>query len=178
MILSLFENLDEELEGWLIHSENYQALKTILPKYDGKIKSIYIDPPYNTDASAILYKNNYKDSSWSLTLLENRLQLANSLLRSNGIICIAVDDEEFSALNLMAKQIFEKQVGIAVVRSNPAGRKTKGKFAPAHEYAVFLGKSENSIPGCLEKTEKSLARYPKQDEDGLCLGELYSFWKS
>lgn len=164
-ILSLFENLDEELDGWLIHSENYQALKTLLPKYEGRIKSIYIDPPYNTDASAILYKNNYKDASW-LTLMENRLTLAQPLLTSHGIICVAIDDEECAPLHLMLKQMFSKPIGIAVVRSNPAGRKTKGKFAPAHEYAIFFGKSEDSIPGSLEKTEKSLARYPKIDEKG------------
>lgn len=164
-ILSLFENLDEELEGWLIHSENYQALKTILPKYEGKIKCVYIDPPYNTDASAILYKNNYKDASW-LTLMENRVQLAHSLLTPDGIICVAIDDEEATPLNLVLKQLFTKPLGVAVVRSNPAGRKTKGKFAPAHEYALFYGKSEKSIPGSLEKSEKSLARYPHKDAKG------------
>jgi adenine specific DNA methylase Mod len=164
-ILNSFESLDEELDGWLIHSENYQALKTLLPKYEGRIKSVYIDPPYNTDASAILYKNNYKDSSW-LTLMENRLTLVQRMLTPDGIICVAIDDEEFAPLNLLMKQIFNKPVGIAAVRSNPAGRKTKGKFAPAHEYAVFYGKSEDSIPGSLEKTEKSLARYPKKDEKG------------
>lgn len=162
-ILSLFDNLDAELEGWLIHSENYQALKTILPKFENSVSSIYIDPPYNTDASAILYNNNYKDSSW-LTLMENRLQLATSLLHPKGIICIAIDDEEFSLLNIMSRQIFAKQIGVAAVRSNPAGRKTKGKFAPAHEYALFYGKTEYAVPGSLPKTKKSLARYPHKDE--------------
>ncbi|MEM3855988.1 MAG: hypothetical protein QW298_02360, partial [Candidatus Micrarchaeaceae archaeon] len=47
-ILSLFDNIDSELDGWLIHSENYQALNTILPKFKGKVKVVYIDPPYNT----------------------------------------------------------------------------------------------------------------------------------
>jgi 16S rRNA G966 N2-methylase RsmD len=47
-IVALFDNLDEALDGWLIKSENYQALRTILPKWRGKVKAIYIDPPYNT----------------------------------------------------------------------------------------------------------------------------------
>jgi adenine-specific DNA-methyltransferase len=164
-VLSLFENLDEELEGWLIHSDNYQALKTILPKFQNRIQTIYIDPPYNTDASSIIYQNNYKDSSW-LSLMENRLQLAHSLLKDDGMICVAIDDEEFPQLKLLLQDIFEKTCGVAVVRSNPAGRKTKGKFAPAHEYALFYGKSEKSVPASLEKTEKSLARYPRKDERG------------
>ena len=53
-----------------------------------------------------------------------------------------------------------------MVRSNPQSRKTKGKFSPAHEYALFLGASSESVPGSLEITEKRLARYPKEDEKG------------
>ena len=62
--------------------------------------------------------------------------------------------------------IFLKEIGIAPVRSNPAGRKTTGRFAPAHEYALFYGKSEDSIPGSLSKTKGSLARFPKEDNKG------------
>jgi len=164
-ILALFENLDEAIDGWLIHSENYQALNTIKEKFRGKVQAIYIDPPYNTDASAIIYANNYKSSSW-LTLMENRLSINKDFLKSNGLICIAIDDEQLCELKPIVKNIFPKEIGIVPVRSNPAGRKTKGKFAPAHEYAVFYGASENSIPGSLELTEKRLARYPKEDENG------------
>jgi len=60
-ILGLFggpgQGLDESLDGWLVHSENYQALNTFIPKFSGKVKAIYIDPPYNTDASEINYVN-------------------------------------------------------------------------------------------------------------------------
>jgi len=165
-LLASFDNLDGKIEGLLIKSENWQALNLLEKKYREKVKVIYIDPPYNTDASAILYKNDLKDSSW-LTLIENRLRLAYSVLARNGIICIAIDDEEVLGLRFILSQIFMKQVGIAVVRSNPAGRKTKGRLAPAHEYALFFGKSEEqSIPGPLDKTEKSLARFPNEDEKG------------
>ena len=164
-ILALFEDLDASLDGWLIHSENYQALNTLLPKFSQRVEAIYIDPPYNTDASAIIYSNNYKDSSW-ITLMENRLNVARYYLTHDGIICVAIDDEEQAASRFLLSTIFAKQVGIASVRSNPAGRKTKGKFAPAHEYALFFGSSESSIPSALSKSEKSLARYPKKDENG------------
>jgi adenine-specific DNA-methyltransferase len=164
-ILALFDDLDSALDGWLIHSENYQALNTLLPKFNQRVEAIYIDPPYNTDASAIIYSNNYKDSSW-ITLMENRLNLARDYLTADGIICVAIDDEEAIVSRFLLSSIFSKQVGIAAVRSNPAGRKTKGKFAPAHEYALFFGKSESSIPNALSKSENSLARYPKEDENG------------
>lgn len=164
-ILALFDDLDSALDGWLIHSENYQALRTLLPKFQKRVEAIYIDPPYNTDASAIIYSNNYKDSSWA-TLIENRLNIARDYLTNDGIICVAIDDEEAIESRFILSSLFSKQVGIAAVRSNPAGRKTKGKFAPAHEYALFYGKSESSIPNALSKSENSLARYPKEDENG------------
>lgn len=164
-LLASIDDLDNKTTGLLINSENWQALSFLLPKFMERVQSTYIDPPYNTDASAIVYKNNYKDSSW-LALLENRLNLAKVLLDKEGIICVAIDDEEASALRFLLSKLFTKEVGIAVVRSNPAGRKTKGTFAPTHEYAMFYGKSVESTPMNLDVTEKRLARYPLKDEKG------------
>jgi len=164
-LLASFGDLDGECDGLLINSENFQALNFLQERYREGVVSEYIDPPYNTDASAILYKNDYKDSSW-LCLMENRLTSSHSLLSNDGTICVAIDDEEVCGIRSLLTSIFQKQVGIVAVRSNPAGRKTKGKFAPAHEYALFFGKSELAIPCGLTKTEKSLARYPKKDEKG------------
>jgi len=164
-LLASFDDLDVKIDGLLVHSENFQALNILIEKYRDKVSVIYIDPPYNTDASAILYKNDYKDSSW-LTLMENRLLLANVFLEHKGIICVAIDDEEASLLRLLLSNLYESELGIVAVRSNPAGRKTKGTFAPAHEYAIFYGKSKRSLPMSLEITEKRLARYPKKDENG------------
>ncbi|GHT22069.1 hypothetical protein AGMMS49953_00240 [Endomicrobiia bacterium] len=79
-ILALFDNLDEALDGRLIHSENYQALNTLQERYKEKIQCIYIDPPYNTNSSPIIYINNYKDSSW-LTIIHNRMELSRKLLK-------------------------------------------------------------------------------------------------
>jgi adenine specific DNA methylase Mod len=90
-ILNLFDNLDNELDGWLIKSENYQALNTILQKFKGKVQTIYIDPPFNKEQDAdYLYKVKYKDSTWA-TLLENRLGLARDLLKETGSIFVRCD---------------------------------------------------------------------------------------
>ncbi|MCY4498419.1 MAG: site-specific DNA-methyltransferase, partial [Rhodospirillaceae bacterium] len=156
--------LDERTNGLLIHGENFQALNLLRARYSGQVRCVYIDPPYNTDASAILYKNNYKNSSW-LSLAEDRLSLARNFLTREGIVCVAIDDEEVALLRLVMESLFEKQLGIVPVRSNPAGRKSRGQFSPAHEYALFFGR-ENSIPGTLDKTAKELARYPHSDESG------------
>ena len=73
-LLSHFGDLDNETDGLLIHGENFQALNLITEKYRRSIKVIYIDPPYNTNASAILYKNDYKDSSW-MSLMSDRISV-------------------------------------------------------------------------------------------------------
>jgi adenine-specific DNA-methyltransferase len=164
-LLDTFSDIDARSGGLLIHSENFQALGLIGRGYLDKIGTIYIDPPYNTDASAILYKNNYKNSSW-LSLIDSRLDLAHSLISPTGILCFAIDDEEVSVGRHLLGDKFDKELGVAVVRANPQSRKTKGKFSPVHEYALFYGKTSASVPGSLEVTEKRLARYPLKDEQG------------
>jgi len=90
-ILSLFDDLDGSLDGWLIKSENWQALNTILPKFNDKIQTIYIDPPFNKDKNADYHYNvKYRNSSWA-TMLENRLHLAKNCLNEKGSIFVRCD---------------------------------------------------------------------------------------
>ena len=95
VILSLFDHLDRELDGRLVHSENYQALKTMLPKFRERVKTIYIDPPYNTGNDEFIYDDHFRHSSW-LTMMENRLRLAREWMRGDGVIFVSVDDNEHS----------------------------------------------------------------------------------
>ena len=88
-ILQLFDNIDMQLDGLLIHSENYQALNTILNKFKGRIQTIYIDPPFNT-GSDFIYEDKFQDSSW-LTLMDNRLDLGKRFLRDSGGIYVHLD---------------------------------------------------------------------------------------
>ena len=156
--------LDEQLDGLLVHGENFQALNLLRRRYWRQADCIYIDPPYNTDASPILYKNDLKDSTW-LSLMEDRLVLARTLLSNGGILCCAIDDEEAWRLRALLQRIFDKEVGVAPVRSTPIGRTSLGKLSPTHEYALFHG-GENALPGPLDKTEKEKQRYPLTDEGG------------
>ena len=163
-LLATIDHLDDQTNGLIINSENFQALKLIENRYKESVSSIYIDPPYNTDASSINYKNNYKSSSW-LSLLNDRINVSANLLNNAGILCAAIDDEEVQGLRSVLQNNLLKEVGIVVVRSNPSGRKTSGKFSPAHEYALFFGKKD-AQPGSLEVTEKKKKRYPIIDEIG------------
>jgi adenine-specific DNA-methyltransferase len=90
-ILSLFDDLDEELDGRLIYSENYQALNTLKDKFQEKVKCIYIDPPFNLgDNADFLYLTDYHDSTW-LSVLENRLKVSLEMLDKNGLYFIRCD---------------------------------------------------------------------------------------
>jgi len=79
-ILSIFDDIDEELNGILIKSENYQALNLLKNKYEEKVKCIYIDPPYNTGNDGFLYKDKYMHSTW-LSMMNDRLSLARDLMK-------------------------------------------------------------------------------------------------
>ncbi len=166
-ILSLFEDLDASLDGWLIHSENYQALNSLANKFREKIKVTYIDPPYNTSASEIMYENQYKHSSWN-TLINDRLVKNYDLLTEDAIFCVSIDYFEFPSLSFMLDAIFkeENHLSTIAVRSNPHGRAMASGFSQNHEYALFYKKSNKSIVGRLARTELRLARYPERDEIG------------
>jgi adenine-specific DNA-methyltransferase len=164
-LLATVDNLDRSLDGLLIHGDNFQALNLLQERYREQIECVYIDPPYNTDASAIMYKNGYKDSSW-LSLMHSRLELAHSLMTSDALISVAIDDQEVGPLRALLGEIFEKEIGVSVVKSNPQSRKMSGKFSPVHEYALFYGKSEKSTPFSIGYNDAKAARYPLIDEYG------------
>lgn len=88
-ILSTFEDIESTLNGELIKSDNFQALNTLLPKYQNKVDLIYIDPPFNT-GSDFEYKDKFQDSTW-LTLMENRLELAREFLSDGGSFYLHLD---------------------------------------------------------------------------------------
>ena len=88
-ILSTFKDIESILNGELIKSDNFQALNTLLPKYQNKVDLIYIDPPFNT-GSDFEYKDKFQDSTW-LTLMENRLELAKEFLSDRGSFYLHLD---------------------------------------------------------------------------------------
>lgn len=105
-ILALFDDLDNQLDGWLIHSENYQALNTLQQKFKEKVQTVYIDPPFNLDGSDQFdYRTNYKDGDW-LTLLENRIRLAYSFINKSGSMFTRCDYNGNMLVRLLLNQIF------------------------------------------------------------------------
>lgn len=136
-ILSVFDDIESILNGELIKADNFQALNTLMPKYQNKVDLIYIDPPYNAPSSEIIYKNNFKDSTW-LSMMENRLRLAKEFLSDRGILTCAIDENEQENLGLLLSDIFYNYEKTCVsVRHNPKGIQG-GFIAQNNEFAYFL----------------------------------------
>ena len=167
-LLSEFDNLDDETDGLLINSENFQALNLMQEKYVEKVQAIYVDPPYNTSASEIIYKNSYKHSSW-LSLLFERINISRNLLKDDSLFCLTIDDLEFSKIKILLDQIFGEDNFLATtpIRNNPSGRSTIKGFSINHEYGIYYQKSDKlDSVGRLPHSEKQLERYPLKDEIG------------
>ena len=159
--------LEDQLDGLLVHGENFQALNLLQTRYLGQLKCIYIDPPFNTDASPILYKNGYKSSTW-VSLMENGLRVSRTLLAEDGVLVAAIDDEQQRELSYLLTGIFENRfLGTIMVRTNPSGRPTQTGYSVAHEYLLYAGRGQSSAVGRMPPTERQMARFSERDERGV-----------
>ena len=149
-ILSLFDDLDNQLDGWLIKSENYQALNTILPKFKKKVQTIYIDPPFNLENNADYdYVVKYKDANWA-TLLENRLNLAKDILHNTGSIFVRCDYHGNWIVRCLMDDIFGKENlrnELIINRISKKGFANRDSFQPtkypeSNDYLFFYAKEE------------------------------------
>jgi adenine-specific DNA-methyltransferase len=128
----------------LIEADNFHALQLLGYLYSGKVDCIYIDPPYNTGAQDWKYNNDYvdKNDSWRhskwLSMMRKRLILGKHLLRRDGTLIIAIDDNELAHLICLLEEIYpDYELTIVTVVHNPRGNITKN-FAQTNEYAVFV----------------------------------------
>ena len=136
-LLAQFADIDDATDGILIHGENWQALNLIRGMYRGRVKCVYIDPPYNTGPSEILYKNEYKHSSW-LCLMENRIVASLPMLGDSGVYVAAIDENEQEHLGMLLSALFpEKQKTCVTVVHNPSGQQSDN-FSLCHENAYFM----------------------------------------
>lgn len=137
-LLSAIEGLDEKCCGLLVNSENLQALNLLLNKYRERVKCVYIDPPYNTDATPIIYKNNYRDSSW-LSMIRDRVAAGALFLTDEGVMSVAIDDYELANLTKLLEQTFPThKVQKAVVNHYPGSGTGRSNVSRTHEYNLFL----------------------------------------
>ncbi len=165
-------DLDEILDGILIKSENWQALNLLLNKYRERVKSIYIDPPYNTGSDEFLYRDKYQHSSW-LTMMENRLSLARELMKDDGVIFVSIDDNEVYYLKAIMDSIFRDNNFVAnfIRRQNLAGKQDAKFIAIENDYIVCYSKNVNALS--INRKPSNLEKYKYSDEFEKERGKFY-----
>lgn len=179
-----------------IEGDNLTVLKLLQKSYMGKIKMIYIDPPYNTGKN-LIYRNDFSisereflinsgaidelnnrlftntpsngrfHSDWC-SMIFSRLLVCRSLLTQDGIICLTIDDSEIETVTAIMNEVFGESNHLAtiVVKNNPSGRSTTKGASISHEYALFYGANEETTLGRLPRNDEQIARYKEKDEIG------------
>ena len=135
-------SMDDNL---IIKGNNLLALHSLKKKYAGKVKLIYIDPPYNTGSDSFGYNDNFNHSTW-LTFMQNRLEAAKKLLSDDGVICVQCDDNEQEYLKLLLNQIFGFHLSSIYIQVRYSDKQlaTAMQFHKLIEHIYVFGKSENS----------------------------------
>ena len=178
--LTVEHSLDELLDGVLLHSENWTALNTISAKFSGKIKTIYIDPPFNKEQEAdYLYKVGYKDSTWN-TMLENRIRIARALLRSDGCMFVRCDVNGNMYVRLLMDKIFGKENfrNEIIINRTLAKQIVDSQFTIKTESLFLYGQSGQFKPFSVERPISPkwypLLHFPRKDErPRVILGKVY-----
>lgn len=143
---------DENTENMLIHGDNLLALKALEKKYSGKIKCIYIDPPYNTGSAFEHYDDNLEHSTW-LSLMKPRLEILWNLLTDDGLIAIQIDDNEFAHLFLLMSEICGRS-NLKTICVKMASVNKIGSIPKLKEF-IILAKKDGIRNLDLEKIPKS-----------------------
>ena len=146
-LLAAIEDIDEKTTGVAIGTENWQALNLLEERYREALSCVYIDPPYNSKTSEILYKNSYKHASW-LSLMQDRLLLSRTLVAPDGSHIVAIDENEQEVLGRLLSLHFPEHEKICVsVVHNKKG--IQGSyFSYNHDFAFFcIPRSRPGIPG-------------------------------
>ena len=178
---------DNGSENMIIQGDNLEALKALLPRYERRVKCIYIDPPYNTGNEGWVYNDNVNDpkikkwlgevvgkegedltrhDKW-LCMMYPRLKLLQKLLADEGAIFISIDDNEQSNLRLICDEIFGVNNFVESIvwqkRTSPDARK---KLSSGHEYILIYAKnSQNDCFNLLDIEGKDAAKFKNPDND-------------
>ncbi|ANH46198.1 site-specific DNA-methyltransferase [Helicobacter pylori] len=157
---------EDEINGTLIKSENYQALNSLKNRYKETIDCIYIDPPYNTQNNEFVYADNFKRSSW-LTMMENRLELAHALLNDKGVMFVSIDDNEQAYLKTLMDEVFngggDNFVADFIRKTKSTTNDAKTGVNYQHEFLLCYAKNKEFVN--LLGGEKNLENYKNPDND-------------
>ncbi len=183
------QNNNNSSDNKIIHGDNLEALKAIMPEYKGRVKCIYIDPPYNTGNEHWVYNDNINDpkiNKWLgqvvgketedlsrhdkwLCMIYPRIQLLHNLLAEDGAIFISIDDNEQANLRLVCDEIFGNTNFITNIiwEKNYSPRNDANFFSASHDFILVYAKNKNKWNRNLSpRTDKQNKYYKHDDGDG------------
>ncbi len=154
---------EEDSPNMLIEGDNLDALKALLPYYAGRVKCIFIDPPYNTKSAFEQYDDNLEHSKW-LSMMYPQLELLKELLAPDGSLWVSLDDNEAHYFKVIADEVFGRKNFIASI----AWRKRDGapndrKIGSVHDHVMVWGKAKGST-GKATLAELSFNLMPRTDK--------------
>lgn len=161
-LLAEFEDLDEQTNGLLINSENFQALNLIQERFNGQVKVTYIDPPYNTEKDRekgkFIYKDGFSESSW-LSFMNDRLKLSKKLLEiDKGILFESLDENEYASQLKLVNYL--DHIGTIILQTATDNNPTQ--ITTEHEYIIAFANNKNKLDKWFSKSnsaEKILNKY-------------------
>ncbi|WP_353070109.1 site-specific DNA-methyltransferase [Tunturibacter empetritectus] len=155
----IFDNL-------LIFGDNLLALKALEQEFAGKVKCVFIDPPYNTGSAFTHYDDGVEHSIW-LSLMRDRLELIKRLLSEDGSIWITIDDNEAHYLKVLCDEIFGRSCFVTSIIWEKADspRNSARQFSNDHDYILVFSKNPDWSPQRLPRTEESDSIYSNPDDD-------------
>ena len=178
---------DNGSENKIIHGDNLEALKSLLPQYEGRVKCIYIDPPYNTGNEGWVYNDNVNDphiKAWLnktvgkegedlsrhdkwLCMMYPRLKLLQKLLSEDGVIFISIDDTEYANLKLICDEIFGSNCFVSNIswQRTYSTRNDSNGIVNEVEHIVVYSKQPDWNPNKLPRTAEMDAKYKNPDND-------------
>ena len=167
---SIEENITDfsDEDNLIIKGNNLIALHSLKERYAGKVKLIYIDPPYNTGNDSFKYNDRFNRSTW-LTFMKNRLEVARDLLSDDGTFWISIDDDEQAYLKVLCDSIFgeENFVNNIIWEKRYSPTNDAKWLSDSHDFIMLYAKNKLSwTPNLLSRSEKQNQYYKYNDNDG------------
>ena len=173
-------------DNLIVHGDNLAALKSLLPTYHGRVKCVYIDPPYNTGNEGWAYNDNVnsplmqdwlgrvvdrddltRHDKWCCMMLP-RLKLLRELLREDGAIFVSIDDNEVHHLRALMDEVFGEENFVATIiwQKVFAPKNTAKHYSEDHDYVIaYARRLEAWQPNLVERSERANERYRNPDDD-------------
>ncbi len=157
----------EQCDGMLIHGDNLLALKALEQEYAGRVKCVYIDPPYNTGNAFEHYDDGVEHSIW-LGLMRERLELLHKLLANDGSIWISIDDDEQAYLKVLMDEVFGRRnfVNNVIWEKKYAPQNDAKWLSDSHDFIMVYAKNKDTWrPNLLARSDEMNSRYKNPDND-------------